>query len=70
MILPIENTTLHKTFIYKGEVDSEGKACGYGIAKWDNMQKIVGTWYDDKPHGISKKNFCLINIFRREINIL
>ena len=53
MILPIENTTLQKTFIYKGEVDSEGKACGYGIAKWDNMQKIVGTWYDDKPHGIS-----------------
>ena len=60
MILTIENTTLQKTFIYKGEVDSEGKACGYGIAKWDNMQKIVGTWYDDKPHGISSKVSCLI----------
>ena len=39
---------------YVGEIDKNGKACGYGTAssKEDARNKSFGTFYDDKEHGI------------------
>lgn len=41
-------------FRYSGEIDAEGRACGYGVAVFqdDPNVKYKGTWLDDKYHGI------------------
>lgn len=54
---------------YQGEVDNEGKACGFGIAReiidpkfagdpndWDYFEgnSYEGTWLDNKPHGVGE----------------
>ena len=45
-------------FDYVGEVDSNGKACGFGtaIARDKDVYPITleGTWLEDQPHGVMK----------------
>ena len=46
-------------FDYVGEVDSNGRACGFGTAiarvnKDVYPIKLEGTWFEDKPHGVMK----------------
>ena len=46
-------------YAYTGEVDKEGKACGFGTAvkmdaRVDKTKKYTGTFLNDKLHGISK----------------
>ena len=44
-----------REFIYKGEVDTDGKACGRGIAYLSENHRITyeGTFFDN---GICKSN--------------
>ena len=43
------------TFIYNGELDDKGKACGKGSAVNQKLGiRLEGTWLNDKAHGISK----------------
>ena len=39
---------------YFGELDSNGNACGYGIARYSSFVnlKYEGTFLDNKYHGI------------------
>ena len=49
---------------YKGEVDKDGKACGYGKA-----EKYKGFWFSNKPHGLvmfCKWRFAFIIIIRKQ----
>ena len=41
---------------YTGELDSEGHACGVGIAVRldDPRERWEGTFCHDKPHGVGK----------------
>ena len=47
---------------YEGEVDEDGKACGEGVAKFDNgtggriagARELRGMFYDNTFEGISK----------------
>ena len=43
---------------YLGDVDKDGKACGFGVATATNANgyvvKFEGTWLDDQPHGVVK----------------
>ena len=46
-----------KPFTYLGEIDEEGKACGWGAAKLrleDAILSLRGTFLDDLPEGICK----------------
>ena len=38
---------------YKGELDENGQACGFGEAVSPiNYEKMTGTWINGKRHGI------------------
>ena len=41
---------------YKGFVNVDGIATGYGLAtaKFSSLKKFTGTFLNNKPHGISK----------------
>ena len=40
---------------YKGDLDSEGKACGFGEAiNISSYDGFVGTFFNDRPHGLRK----------------
>ena len=54
---PIGKATVYygkMKFLYKGEVDQDGKAQGYGKAKGAHSKDIIleGTWFANKPHGL------------------
>ena len=42
---------------YKGEVDKDGKACGYGKLKVMHFE-YEGTWFANKEHGLMKVCKC------------
>ena len=46
-------------YCYTGEVDQDGKICGYGSAFSQDFPEntFEGTHFNDKPHGICK-SFC------------
>ena len=51
---------------YEGEIDSNGNACGHGIAKRPEIAnsrqpylEIEGTWLGGMKHGFCKFYFCL-----------
>ena len=49
---------------YKGDLDSEGRACGFGEAmKQTSYAGFIGTFLNDRPHGLRKLsvhlNLCL-----------
>ena len=47
--------------VYDGEVDEEGRACGYGHAEGDDGTMYAGTFVDDRLEGKGKfKNFLMI----------
>ena len=39
-------------FTYTGELDQEGRACGYGKAVKEPSHYYEGTWKDDVIHGL------------------
>ena len=40
---------------YKGDLDSEGRACGFGEAvKTNSYDAFRGTFFNDRPHGLRK----------------
>ena len=39
---------------YEGEVDLEGKACGYGLYGNREIYVFEGTFFNGKMHGICK----------------
>ena len=43
---------------YKGFVNVDGIATGYGVAtaKFSSLKKFTGTFLNNKPHGISKNS--------------
>ena len=43
-----------REYSYSGELDSDGKACGYGIAVSDDTETLSGTFLNNKIHGIGK----------------
>ena len=45
-----------KKYLYEGEIDPLGRACGLGTAIDARNPKhfIKGTFYNDLPHGICK----------------
>ena len=45
---------------YSGELDSDNKAFGFGIARDASGCVLSGTWYNDKRHGICKLKFTEI----------
>ena len=65
------------TYFYTGEVDQDGKACGYGSAynqvdsDWEvegeecpyPQETYEGTLFNDKPHGICKSLFKILSAF-------
>ena len=38
---------------YEGEIDEEGRACGYGTAMYDKGN-LTGFWFNDLPHCMCK----------------
>ena len=50
-------------WLYMGELDSEGEACGFGVAICvDNPhQRNEGIFYDNKLHGFGKTTGLLVN---------
>ena len=57
-----EEQTPFATFLYEGELDHLGFACGEGraVKKDDPNHTLTGTWHADKPHGICKFSIQLI----------
>ena len=40
---------------YEGDLDSEGRACGFGEAvKTNSYDAFRGTFFNDRPHGLRK----------------
>ena len=45
-----------------GEIDQDGKKCGFGILEQGNL-KEVATWFDDRPHGICMGEDLMIHFW-------
>ena len=53
---------------YYGDIDSEGKACGFGVIGYKNKyQKHTGTFFDNKIHGYCKI-FLMFNYSLLKVN--
>ena len=52
-----------EAYDYRGELDREGRACGYGIAVRtnDSTWRYEGTFLDDKIEGLCKCSMCILN---------
>ena len=37
--------------VYRGEIDKDEEACGYGKINC-KLGNYEGSWYNDEPHGI------------------
>ena len=57
-----------QTFDYEGEIDTKGKACGFGkVANQKNDVRLKytyeGTFIDDRGHGMGKFSEIKLNCF-------
>ena len=39
-------------YLYVGELDSEGRACGFGVANRQGLGKYQGSFLNDKAEGL------------------
>ena len=65
MIGKIKLTVEFSDANYSGELDENGKACGFGVAvhKKEGFKRVYrGTWLDNKRHGLSKLPIQLIQL--------